>query len=243
MKKVAMMTTHSNIVTFVRNIGNAWVEYNRQLLVDKVFEDESDEVFTILDVGCGEGPFSNRILQRFIRCNLLVGIDISIEAIAKAKQTSTDARAEYIVADAQFLPFKNATFDLTFSKDLLHHVDKQVSVLKEIKRVCNNNIIIVEANRPNLIMLLYTKFGHKHFTLDQLKSLVKKADLKLERLKQLHAYPITCHFPPKNLMIILWDVMMSLLLFASNLFSDLPKAFLRVFSRFMNPSFNVLHIK
>jgi SAM-dependent methyltransferase len=238
------MSIHSNIITFIRSIGSTWVEYNRKLLIDIIFESESDEFLTALDVGCGEGVFSNYILQRFAQCNLLVGVDISIEEIAKAKQKSVHERTEYIVADAKYLPFKNATFDLVFSKDLLHHADKPIKVLKEIKRLSNNNIIIVEANRCNLIMLLYTKFGHPHFTLDQLKFLVNKADLKLEKFKQLHAYPITCLLPPQNFMIILWNIYMLLFLFICNLTTtSLSEQYLRILSQFMKPSFNVLYAK
>jgi ubiquinone/menaquinone biosynthesis C-methylase UbiE len=226
----------------IRSIGSTWVEYNRKLLIDVIFESESDEFLTALDVGCGEGVFSNYILQRFAQCNLLVGVDISIEEIAKAKQKSVHERTEYIVADAKYLPFKNATFDLVFSKDLLHHADKPIKVLKEIKRLSNNNIIIVEANRCNLIMLLYTKFGHPHFTLDQLKFLVSKSDLRLYKFKQLHAFPVTCRFPSENLMVTLWNIYMSLFLFTCDLITSLSEKYLRILSSLMEPSYNVLYI-
>jgi|GEM_PF-1909627 SAM-dependent methyltransferase len=240
------MSIHSNIIKFIRGIGSTWVEYNRKLLIDEIFESESDELdefLTILDVGCGEGFFSNRILQRFAHCNLLIGVDISIEEIAKAKQESVHERTEYIVADAKYLPLKNATFDLVFSKDLLHHVDKPIKVLKEIKRVSNNIIIIVEANRCNLIELLYTKFGHQHFTLGQLKFLVNRADLKLKKFKQLHAYPVTCRFLPENPMVILWNIYISLFLFICDLTTSLSEKYLRILSSLMKPSYNVLYAK
>jgi len=238
------MSIHFNIIKFIRGIGSGWVEYNRKLLIDVIFESEPDEFLTALDVGCGEGVFSNYILQRLAKCNLLVGVDISIELIAKAKQESVHERTEYIVADAKYLPLKNATLDLVFSKDLLHHVDKPINVLKEIKRVSNNNIIIVEANRCNLIMLLYTKFGHPHFTLNQFKFLIKKAGLKLKKFKQLNAYPITCLFPPGNFMVILWNFYILLFLIIYNLTkTSLSEQYLRILSSLMKPSFNVFYAK
>jgi len=231
-----------SVEAFIRTIGSTWVEYNRRLLINKALERESDEVFSIVDVGCGDGLYFSHILQHSIRCNLLVGVDTSMEAVAKARQMSKDARTECIVADAQALPFRTAIFDLAFSKDLLHHTNNPVRVLKEIKRVCYGNLIIVEANRPNFIMLLYTKFGHQHFTLDQLMSLVKKTDMKLKWFKQVYAYPITCLFLSKNPTIILWNIMILPFLFICHLVTNLSKPFLRIFSIFMKPSFNVLCI-
>ena len=37
------MSIHFNIIKFIRGIGSGWVEYNRKLLIDVIFESEPDE--------------------------------------------------------------------------------------------------------------------------------------------------------------------------------------------------------
>jgi ubiquinone/menaquinone biosynthesis C-methylase UbiE len=55
----------------------------------------------------------------------------------------------FIVADASSLPFRDNAFDVVFEKDSLHHVNQPKEVLKEMRRVSRNLIVLVEGNRYN----------------------------------------------------------------------------------------------
>lgn len=71
---------------------------------------------SVLDVGCGGGQSVIRMKERFPHLRL-TGIDLSEEQIARARQRAQrrgcDLRFE--VADAQSLPFPDASFDVVFS--------------------------------------------------------------------------------------------------------------------------------
>src|SRR5688572_10339763 len=66
----------------------------------------------ILDVGCGEGSLTGKIIEAGAR---VVGIDASAEMVAAATARGIDAR----VIDAERLPF-DCEFDAVFSNAALH---------------------------------------------------------------------------------------------------------------------------
>ncbi len=71
----------------------------------------------ILDLGCGIGQYHPLIAGRFDR---VVGIDVSGEAIAKARENNPGV--EYLSYAGGLLPFADASFDVTFAICVLHHV-------------------------------------------------------------------------------------------------------------------------
>lgn len=84
----------------------------------------------VLDVGCGDGTVGN-----FLQENLgvkVTGIDISKEAIEKAKKAGLDTRL--LSSEAKF-PFKDKTFDAVFWGDNVEHLFNPKACLKEIRRV------------------------------------------------------------------------------------------------------------
>jgi len=201
-----------------------------------------EKVSTIIDIGCGHGSYSLLFLERFPSCNLLLGVDVSGIRIQEARQSVSDSRVSYVVADAKALPFRKSSFRLAFCKDVLHHVEKPVKVLKETARV-SKGFVVIEANRPNLLMLFQTKYGHhQHFMLDQLKVLFDEAEIKVENLKQIHAYPFDLTVSRiQNIGVFLWDVLVAVFLFACYLAPALIGKALKTLSLILKPSFTAVY--
>ena len=86
-----------------------------------------------LDFGCGIGGWT-AFLQKTFGFKV-VGIDISKEAIKRAKKTYYDEKIHFLVADCQHLPFKKEAFDIVFSSDVLGHIPDVPRALKEIFKV------------------------------------------------------------------------------------------------------------
>ncbi len=80
----------------------------------------------ILDVGCGDGALTGRILERGAS---VVGIDMSESFVEAARARGLDAR----LVDAQQLAFENE-FDGAFSNAALHWMPDQHAVLSGIAR-------------------------------------------------------------------------------------------------------------
>lgn len=84
----------------------------------------------ILDAGCGTGA----MLERLRRYGSPIGVDISSEAL---KFCGLRGKDEVVRASIQRLPFKDETFDIVTSFDVLYHRDvcDDVGALREFHRV------------------------------------------------------------------------------------------------------------
>ena len=74
----------------------------------------------VLDVGCFDGVDVQRCLD--YGAARVVGVDISDEAVGRAKARIRDPRAELLVGDAHALPFADGSFDLVIGRAILHHL-------------------------------------------------------------------------------------------------------------------------
>lgn len=107
----------------------------------------------VLDVGCGDG-----IVAEFIRQKTGLkpaGMDISQEAVAKAKEKGIDAK---IASSEEKFPFDDNTFDKVFWGDNIEHLFDPEFTLKEIRRVLRSNGKLV-LSCPNMAYWRY-RFGY-----------------------------------------------------------------------------------
>lgn len=89
----------------------------------------------ILDIGCGNGLFSIRFAESGSR---VVGIDLSLAAIKKAKHEANNKRLhdlDFLVGSAENLPFKDSSFDIVFHSEVLEHVEEPKLLVWESARV------------------------------------------------------------------------------------------------------------
>lgn len=85
----------------------------------------------VLDVGCGSGMFFPEVANR---AKTVVGVDVSKKLLLKAKANAA-ANVHVVQADADHLPFCDATFGAAFSFTVLQNMPKPAKTLQEIKRV------------------------------------------------------------------------------------------------------------
>lgn len=72
----------------------------------------------ILDLGCGAGHGTKRLLDLFGASALVVGLDLSESLVRLSKEMEPTASAA--VADAELLPIPRGVFDLVVSNSVLH---------------------------------------------------------------------------------------------------------------------------
>lgn len=87
-----------------------------------------------LDVGCGDGALSDRVLAQ---CDpgSLIGIDPQREVISDTQAANDDPRADFRCANAQDMPFEDDSVDFAVSGLVLNFIDDQPKALAEMKRV------------------------------------------------------------------------------------------------------------
>ena len=89
----------------------------------------------VLDVGCGNG-WATRMMAELAPDGRVVGIDISDEMIAEARESSSGlVQVEFREASAEKLPFAENEFTHAFSMESLYYYADILRALREICRV------------------------------------------------------------------------------------------------------------
>lgn len=129
---------------------------------------------SILDLGCGNGVFTYYLSK----IGSTVGLDVSRTMLKKNPHNLL------VQSNASDTPFRNDQFNVVFEANLLHHVDRPLKVLKEMKRTSSKYVITIEPNMWNPLMLLNCLIvkherGALKFTQKHLKHLLSEISLKI----------------------------------------------------------------
>jgi len=128
----------------------------------------------LLDVGCGNGFFSYHFSQV---CDT-VGVDYSGKMLAK------NPIPQKLLMAADHLCFQDFAFDVVFCHALLHHVEDMDRVLQEMRRVSRKYVVVLEPNRNNPLMYLFSALVPEErqalrFSLDFLKDKMARNGLRV----------------------------------------------------------------
>ena len=112
----------------------------------------------ILDLGCRDGRFIRQLTSNGAHA---VGIDLSLDCIKLAQQSllkNQRSMANFIVCDAEKLPFREKSFDCVAILFLLHHLPS-FKVLKESHDILNQKgtLILNEPVKNNILIIFGTK--------------------------------------------------------------------------------------
>ncbi len=131
---------------FTKGWFNQWSnEYDRTLgsisfhrdLLDLIVKNSGVKPgYKILDIGCGTGLLSLKLLQKS-DC-FIAGIDYSKEMAQifkdKIRKLGLNGRVSVTLMDADSLKFKENTFDMAVSSVVLHHLKDKLPALKKVYR-------------------------------------------------------------------------------------------------------------
>ena len=93
----------------------------------------------VLEVGCGDGEFTEMLVEQLASYERIDAVDADEDAVAEARAyfetAHPDASVEFSGADATNLPFSEAVFDTAVLSNTIHHLEAPGQVLGELMRV------------------------------------------------------------------------------------------------------------
>ncbi len=141
----------------------------------------------VLDLGCGWG-FNTSLIATLSKRT--IGVDVKERPSWKEFSSK---KLKFQVSDAtNKLPFDDSIFDVSYMRNLLHHVDNPDQILKEAQRVTKprGKIIIAEANRYSPFFYIYTTKmrKHEHFSRRFFVNLIKNrfVDFQMKYFEALY---------------------------------------------------------
>jgi tocopherol O-methyltransferase len=108
----------------------------------------SDEIKSVVDVGCGIGGSSRHIAKKY-NCSNVQGITLSPYQAARGNELAASQglsdTTSFQVADALNMPFDSDSFDLVWSLESGEHMPDKTKFVSELFRVCKpgGRIVIV----------------------------------------------------------------------------------------------------
>ena len=169
--------------------------------------------FTILDLGCGVGHLLKKLHKKGY--NFIVGLDVTSEMLKKAKGLLDNA-ADFVLGDAENLPFRDSSLGAVTCCGVLHHIPQIKKAISEIGRCLRKDglLLLSETNKslvlelPRFLLKKSGSFSEAHRALlpTKLKAILITSKLNIHKqgyfgylafglLGFPDILPITSHIP------------------------------------------------
>lgn len=151
----------------------------------------------VLDIGCGSGAYSRCLAQMGYR---VVGVDFSKKALLKAKQKSGSLKIDYVVADANHLPFKNSCAAHILCIGVLQSLSETQAVFSEFRRILKQNAYLAATALNSLeILNVFNRLLRRVAYIDKdckcIERLVRFSPFALKEIGKKHAFKAPVFLP------------------------------------------------
>jgi len=189
---------------------NRWLG-DARVLQETLFREVASnnlKAFSVLDVGAGSGELL-RVTSSWAKATgrklRAVGLELN-ERSAQAILENSSSAIDSVRGDALRLPFYDEQFDYVICSLFTHHfVDQQVvEILREMSRVANRRMFVIDLHRHPIAYFLYTTVGklflHNRLlredgSLSILRSFKSDELLELANAAGFEDVTVTRHFP------------------------------------------------
>ena len=154
---------------------------------------ETDPFDNVLDVGCGTGPVIELLAKKYPEKHF-VGLDIT-PAMIEAARSKGLLNAEFVVGDAENLPFGDGGFDAVLCSNSFHHYPNPGAFLREAHRVLRpgGKLILRDYTSNDVVVWLMNTFemplarlvGHgdvRILKMGEYRELMEAAGFAIEKL-------------------------------------------------------------
>lgn len=148
----------------------------------KLLPDPQLRCHTVLDAGCGQGKALKPLQQQF-QATRVIGVDVDAEALeaARAEAARHGLKPELMEADCAAIPLPDASVDLVFCHQTLHHLVRQEQTLAEFRRLLKPGgvLLLAESTKAYIhswvIRLFFRHPMHVQRTAPEYLELVRRA--------------------------------------------------------------------
>ena len=158
----------------------------RESMLNRIFDSSfKNKIKTYLDIGCGATGYT--VIESAKRNGWTsFGIDISIEAMVKAKRNAVRERVDentaFLVCSSENIPLQDKKFDYISMVSILEHLENDQKAVQEASRLLNSPGFLF-ACVPNAYLRIWPflwpfyfyqdfKIGHKrHYSIEDLDGL------------------------------------------------------------------------
>lgn len=147
---------------------------------DEIFRFIKPEYQTLVDIGCGDGMYTNNIKENFPHLEVF-GFDPAAKAIEIAQQNYPAVNFRTINLLDENMPIPAKKYDVAVIRGVLHHLSDQQRAIEQAFKL-SDHIIIMEPNGNNPILKLIEKTSKYHIEHEeqsfyewQLKKWIRKA--------------------------------------------------------------------
>ncbi|MCU0325865.1 MAG: class I SAM-dependent methyltransferase [Spirosomaceae bacterium] len=160
-----------NVETFNQNVEeNGGFLYTTNSSFSSIVANKriSDEVFkfikptykTLIDIGCGDGVYTNEIKQNFPDLEVL-GFDPAAKAVENASKLFPNITFRTINLLADNIEVPKQKYDVGVVRGVLHHLSDQQKAIANAFKLADN-LIIIEPNGNNPILKIIEKTSKYH---------------------------------------------------------------------------------
>ena len=128
--------SHSCYGSIVILSGVAMMEHD--ILFDKDWSDNFikfrgvEKCNMILEAGCGNGMWTSTISILF-QDSVVIAADIDTKAVRDSRRSLSDSRIDFVICDANHLPFIEGSFNFVTCRRLLMNLKRKKNALLEMK--------------------------------------------------------------------------------------------------------------
>ena len=146
MRNTGLAEEHGIVINllkrYLQRLSGKASRMNREFLADLI---EPCEKARVLDIGCGDGKLITKLAGK-IRAGEIYGIEISPKYAEEAHRNNVNI----IIDDIDVgLPFKDDSFDIVISNQVIEHVNSTDNFVKECHRILKNGGKCI-VSTPNL---------------------------------------------------------------------------------------------
>lgn len=153
----------------------------------------------VLDLGCGDGAFSNEVLANIYRA--VDGFDLSEAGITRAQANVSRPNVRFEVCDLTGLGFaREINYDGAFLMGILHHVKQATPSIVAKLRTISRRVVVLEPNGDNLIRKAleftpsYRAAGEDSFRTGEVEAIFERAGYRKIVWRRVNLFP---NFTPR----------------------------------------------